>query len=308
MNDKMEIPVDIPLDDNGFIGRECLECERYFKLKPGTGLPTKHCHCPYCDYEGDGNTFWTKAQIEYAQSVALNQVINKYLQPSFDKLNKTFKDLERKSRNSLIKFKFKVSNEKLELPIKYYNEKELETYIVCDSCGLEFAVYGVFARCPDCAELNAFLIYDKSLDITEKKLFIFLKPEIPNDIRMDSYKFILFDCISAFDGLGKELRKKVQNIFPERPKNIFQNLNALDDCTGNIISNSHSNYQFIFKMFQVRHIYEHNMGVIDEDFIKKLDGYSDKLGMRYNLSEDEIKIFIQGMRELGLIIKKYLKP
>lgn len=33
-----EIIVSIRLDETGFMGRECPECERYFKFKPGIGF------------------------------------------------------------------------------------------------------------------------------------------------------------------------------------------------------------------------------------------------------------------------------
>ena len=305
MSDNIKVSVTIPSDDNGMLGRECLECEKYFKLKPGTGLPTDHCHCPYCDYEGESNTFWTEAQIEYAKSIALNQTVNQFLKPSLDSLRKTLKGLERGTRNSFIQFKFKESNEKFTLPIKYYAENDLETNVTCTSCGLIFSVYGVFARCPDCTELNAFLIYSKSLEITEKHIEIFQKPDIPTDIKSNSLKFILSDCISSFDGLGKELRRKKPELYQERPKNHFQNIYALNQSLDELISTKHSDFSFLQKMFQVRHLYEHNMGVIDEDFINKIDGNSSKLGMKYNLSIDEVILFINKMKELGEIIKDH---
>src|SRR5258706_6818298 len=109
MGDNIQVSVTIPLDDQGMLGRECLKCLRYFKLKPGTGLPTDHCHCPYCDYEGKATTFWTPAQLEYAKSVGLNQVYNQFIKPSLDDLTRSFKELETSSRNSLIKIKVTTS-------------------------------------------------------------------------------------------------------------------------------------------------------------------------------------------------------
>jgi len=59
----MSIKVNLPSDEQGFIGRECPKCYKYFKVKPGTGLSTSICHCPYCAYTGDYNEFSTKDQI-----------------------------------------------------------------------------------------------------------------------------------------------------------------------------------------------------------------------------------------------------
>jgi len=58
-------------------------------------------------------------------------------------------------------------------------EKDLETNLTCDNCGLVFSVFGVFAQCPDCNMLNAFLIYEKSLEVTKKQFQIILNPDIP---------------------------------------------------------------------------------------------------------------------------------
>lgn len=41
------------------------------------------------------------------------------------------------------------------LPVRYYREKDIETKVTCDNCTLEYAVYGVFAYCPDCAAHNS---------------------------------------------------------------------------------------------------------------------------------------------------------
>lgn len=287
------------------IGRECLECEKYFKVKPGTGIPTSHCHCPYCDYEGESDTFWTTAQNEYVKSIAMKQAFNQIIKPSFEKLADSFKELERSTRNSFIHFKVKTSGINYYVPIKYYSEKDLETTLICDNCGLVFSIYGVFAQCPDCNELNAFLIYEKSLEVTKKQFDIILNPVISIEIKENSYIFILSSCISAFDGLGKELRKRKPDLYADKPKNLFQNLFSLNKNPGDFIKNKHSDFEFLIKMFQVRHIYVHNMGVIDDDFIQKLPKYSTHLGRKYILTQDEIEKYLLKMSELGNIMKEH---
>jgi hypothetical protein len=300
----LSVSVKIPLDDNGLIGRECLECKQYFKLKPGTGLETDNCHCPYCDYNGKSDTFWTPAQLEYAQSIAMQQAFNQIVKPSLDKLANSFKQLERNSRNSLIQFKVKTSDNNLQLPIKYYSESELETDLICDNCGLQFAIYGVFSKCPDCNETNAFLIYEKSLEVIKKKLGIFSKPEIPEEIIEISLSSILTSSISAFDGLGKELRELKPTFYPSKPRNLFQNIFVLNEKMDNFISSKHSNFNELIKYFQVRHLFEHNMGVVDSDFVKKIPNCSNLLGRKYKLRISELDNFLELMKELGTIIKE----
>ena len=175
----LNVSVTIPLDENGMMGRECLECEQYFKLKPGTGLETDHCHCPYCDYEGNADTFWTQAQLEYARSIAMQQAFNKIVKPQLDKLTNSFKQLERNSRNSLIQFKVKTTGNNYRFPIKYYSESDLETNLTCDNCGLELQLVKIAMEKSNATNLgklrkdfmlNLYLFTHKSRSMTPKAL------------------------------------------------------------------------------------------------------------------------------------------
>ena len=307
MSDTYEVNVPINVDDEGMIGRECLECKKYFKIKPGTGLPTDHCHCPYCDYQGNANTFYTQEQLEYGQSVALNKVYDLAIEPLINDFSNSLKDLERNSRNNIFQFKFSTTSSKISFPISHYQEKQIETKITCDNCGLVFSIFGVFARCPDCANLNAFTVFEKSLEVSKKQIEVIKNPDFPSDLRDKSLKYLLSDSIASFDGLGKELRKKKPTLFPEKPNNLFQNLIVLDSSIGNLISKNHSDFKFLVEMFQARHIYEHNMGVIDDDFIKKVPDFESMNGRIYPLTLDVIDKLIIKMIELNDLIKIYFE-
>ena len=210
----------------------------------------------------------------------MQQAYDKLIKPSLDKLANSFKQLERSTRNSLIQIKVKTTSNNLRFPIKYYTEKELETVVICDNCKLEFAIYGLFSKCPDCNAINAFLIYEKSLEVIRKQLEIFSKPEIPSDILEMSLSSILSLGISAFDGLGKELRKRKPEKYPDKPKNLFQNISLLNEEKEDLIAINHPNYNKLLTLFQVRHIFEHDMGLVDADFIKKLPNYSGMLNRK----------------------------
>ncbi len=301
------IQITIPKDEDGFVGRECLECKRYFKLKPGTGLPTQHCHCPYCEYEGDQNTFWTQDQIDYAHSVGKKELYNKFVEPLLDDLTKSFKKLESSTKGGFLQIKVNTTRTKPFFPIKYYNESELETHLTCDNCKLEFAIYGVFSRCPDCNELNAFSVFQKSIEVCKKQINLFNQFQNDKDVELANLKFILSNSISAFDGLGKELRKKINGKFPDKPKNLFQNIDELEKVlVQNFdldIKNQLADYPFLRQMFQVRHIFEHNMGVVDSDFVKKVPSFSNLLDRKYPLSLIEVETFLSLIAELGKIIE-----
>jgi len=187
---------------------------------------------------------------------------------------------------------------------KYYKEKELETYVVCANCGLNFAVYGIFANCPDCNNLNALTVFEKSIEAAKKMLKL-IESIDDNELIGVLLKDALSGGVSAFDALGKFLRSRYTYIFPEKPKNLFQNLTSLDYCLrGNLETSltdilGEEEHGFIVKMFQVRHIYEHNLGVIDEDFIRKLPAYRSHKGRKYVLDANETSEFLDILLKTG---------
>jgi hypothetical protein len=47
-------------------------------------------------------------------------------------------------------------------------------------------------------------------------------------------------------------------------------------------------FKFLKRLFQVRHIFEHNMGVIDDDFIAKVQDSAHLKGKKYRLQGAEL--------------------
>lgn len=304
----LHIKVPIPLDDSGMLGRECPNCKKYFKIKPGTGIVTDYCICPYCEHKNDSNEFITKEQLEFAQSVAVKE----FSKDIFKVTDKVFKELARKTRNSFIQIK--VSTRQSYIPIRYYKEKELETDVICDNCGCNFSIYGVFASCPDCSRLTTMSIFRKSIENIKKKLNMLDNYSSEKD---EVYDVLLADIVrsgvAAFDGLGKRLRKEFRTIFPDKPKNLFQNIQLLDK---HLIKNSNfslksligdESYNKVYFLFQVRHLWEHNFGEVDIEFVNKT-GYDVKqIGKQVKISFEDAKDFVNIIEELGNKLRDNLK-
>lgn len=292
------IRVTMPTDEHGLIGRECPSCGMYFKLKSGTGLPTTQSSCPYCNCRDESNEFMTQDQKEYLTSIAAREFLAPLLRDFANDLNR----IDTPSNGFI---QLKISATVPDFPIQYYQEKILETNVICDTCGLVFSIYGVFSNCPDCGKLNARVIYDKSLDASNGKLALSGDQAIDEHIRTDLIKDALTGTVSAFDALGKALRNKHAAVIPAKPINLFQNLAELDRVLATLTGKHIGQYltpadsDFLFLMFQVRHIYEHNAGVVDSDFVKKQPTYAHLLGRKYPLMKEDVSTFIALMRQLG---------
>ena len=95
----MEIKIELPTDEDGYLEYECPHCQNIFSLKAssftGSGNETT-LYCPYCGLNSDIKNFYTKECVEYLKSYAKQLVAAE--------LQKSFKKIERDSKNSLIRF------------------------------------------------------------------------------------------------------------------------------------------------------------------------------------------------------------
>ena len=275
------VSVSISADEHDFTGKECPnpECAGYFKVVSGTGLEGEGlpCHCPYCGHRAGHEEFWTQEQIRFAKSVAMRRIS--------DAIRKDLKTLEfnHKPRGSFeIGISMKVKSGP-RLPIHHYREKELETTIVCRKCTLRYAVYGVFAFCPDCGRHNSMDILGKNLEVVGKMLDLAKSHEI--DLAERLVENALEDCVSAFDGFGRELCRvhadRTPN--PERAYRIrFQNLDKAREALSGLGVDlaeglAAQAWEQAVRLFQKRHLVAHKLGVVDQEY---LDRTRDRQTMR----------------------------
>jgi len=283
------------------MGRECPTCESYFKLTPGTGITTGNppCHCPYCGQVGSPNEFFTHAQIRYARSVALNKITDEVLHD--------LKEMEfdiKPSGGFGIGMSMKVEGRPH--PIKHYHEPRLETEVVCDQCTLRYAIYGVFAYCPDCGQHNSLQILNKNLELAGKQLVLAaaIEGELANQLVADA----LENVVAAFDGFGREICRvhasKATN--SSQAEDIrFQNLSGaqtnLQTLFGIDLASGLSapDWDTLCRSFQKRHLLAHSMGIVDEKYLSKTCDPLARLGRKVPISPDEVSTLVGLVRTTG---------
>jgi hypothetical protein len=286
------ISVPVKAGEDGYLGRECpvKECLGYFKITPGTGVKgPAPCHCPYCGHSGEQNTFWTQEQIEYAKSVAFRQIS--------DAIYDDLKTLEFDGpRGGLITLSLKV-NRSSSHPIRYYREKQLETEVVCDSCTLRYAIYGVFGWCPDCGAHNSVQILAKNLELAGKELA--LAESVDRELADHLVGDALENVVSAFDGFGREVCATkatdvpFQNLAGARAK--VQAAFGFDFADGVPADD----WTTVCRVFQKRHLLAHKMGVVDDEYIRKSGDAQAVVGRKVVVNRDEISATIRIIEMLG---------
>jgi hypothetical protein len=299
------IEISIPTDENGLTDRECpsSNCLGYFKIKFGTGLKGENlpCHCPYCGHTAGHNHFWTQEQLEYTRSIMEN-VVSKALEVDVKLMDQK---LRQSSKNSFIKLGLDFKSQAH--PIQYYQEKQLETHVVCDNCTLEYAIYGVFAFCPDCGEHNSLQILSKNFEIVEKEITL-AQSTCDSELAIYLIEDALENAVSVFDGFGRAtaIAYSIKSSDIEATKKIsFQNLEAatkkVNDLFGIEMSSvvNKSDWEFLVSCFQKRHLLAHTMGVIDEDYIKKAHDKHAIVGRKIEIVADDVLRLINLLEMVG---------
>lgn len=299
LGDQFEISI-LP-DENGYIGRECPECEQYFKITFGTGIigGDPICHCPYCGHSADHDQFFTKAQIEYAESIVINKVTGALIQ---DLKSPEFNHRPKGPFGIGISMKVEGSPE----PIRHYSELDLEEEVVCDNCTLRYTIYGTFAYCPDCGQHNSLQILEKNLAVAQKQLD--LAALVDGDLSTQLVADALENCVSAFDGFGREACRVSSSKASDPTKATaisFQNLagakkNVLAlfgvDITAALSS---TDWTFACRGFQKRHLLAHKMGIVDDAYIKAAcDGHA-TVGRKISIRPEEVLALVTAIQTLG---------
>jgi hypothetical protein len=298
------IQVSLLTDEEGFTGRQCpnADCRGYFKVTFGTGLKGENlpCHCPYCGHTTSQSDFFTSDQAEYLKSV----IGREYMKALHQDMKGM--EFEIKSKGPFgIGMSMKLEPLHLQ-PVHWYREKKLETHIECSNCTLKYAVYGVFAFCPDCGQHNSLQILDKNLELAIKMLDMAATAEA--DVAKQLIENALEDCVSSFDGFGREICRvhaKKSTDPAKAEKMSFQNLDGakqnLIDLFGIYLAAGLAveEWKATVRGFRKRHLLSHKMGVVDDEYIRKSGDARAIVGRKVFIGSDEVRELSQLLNKLA---------
>jgi len=301
--------MNVPLEpDDGFIGRECpiATCETYFKIMPGTGIEgSAICYCPYCGHWDEHEQFPTKDQVEYAQSVALNRFSNK--------LSRRLRrhEFRNKPIGGLLNISMKVTGRPH--PIEYYREKLLETEVTCRDCTLRYAVYGVFAFCPDCGAHNSIQMLDKNLELATKQV------ALAASVEAELAEYLINDAleneVAAFDGFGRKicLVHAAKASAPAKAEKLsFQNLPRAQEQVRKLFgfdltsAVTPDEWATASRCFQKRHLLAHKMGVVDYTYVKETGDTQAVVGRKIRITATEVEELAEILRRIGSHLTMHL--
>lgn len=212
----------------------------------------------------------------------------------YDDVDKNFLNLTKKIKgNKNVKIDFKPFKYVVRKPSMQL-EKKVDSELICPVCKCRFQVYGIFGFCPGCRTENI-LIYDANLEIIKQEI------NASND-PIRALRHAYSDIVSSFESFCKkkaplltENNARFQELFESRKFfkkylkiDIFDKLNN-DDLL------------VLRRVFQKRHSYEHNEGIIGEKYVRLIPEDKHLLGKKADLSIEE---FVSASQSLRIVIEE----
>jgi Zn finger protein HypA/HybF involved in hydrogenase expression len=269
--------------DEGFVGRECnnQDCKRYFKIFYES--ISDYLYCPYCAQKYQKNDLMTGEQVEYLKRVTKENAL--------ELVHSEFQKAFKRSFSGSKSLTYKPGRPYRAKQVQpHYQEKKLDTQLECPLCNCTFQVDGIFGYCPGCKTENI-AIYDANLAL--------IKKEIENDTDNNrALRHAYSDLVSTFELFCKKKSKlltdnitRFQMLFEAR--SFFKKLITIDILEELSIDELLN----LRRVFQKRHAYEHNTGIIDERYVKEIPEDKGLLGTKAELTIKEFESAAQALRK-----------
>lgn len=301
--DGFEVSVSIPIDDDGFFGRECPSCRAPFKMLHGEyeALPDDvELTCPYCGRREDHSSFMSRAQQARVMAAA-EGLAEQWLHGQVtDLLGRTFGRSSPRARRSRSFVSIETSYTPGTPPpvraLPEALEEPTRRVIECSSCSNHHAVYSATSFCPVCGPrpaadkvLEAIGAAREALSLEER-----LEAEQREALRATGvFERFAVDAIesvvSLFEMFAREQfdHRVIDGTQHTRGRgNVFQRL----DDTASLFS-AHAGldlialagderWQRLKRAFARRHVLTHNGGIVDARCLAQLSEAGLKIGER----------------------------
>ncbi len=268
-------------DSEMMFGQQCPRCSGYWRSR----APSRFC--PYCDLHGDNHVFLTDAQGAYIQqySALMAQALDA---PDGEHVI----DLDAVADA--------VSS--LEKPPFYYSEERQQNKFTCEECGNVADILGRFGYCSLCGTRN-------DIQELDKKTLAAIRERINTS---GEYESCVRDAVAAFDSLAGVYVRELLRIVPvtkarrNRLSNSrFHNLAQVQAELAStfdidIFSNLERDDQaFSILMFHRRHVYEHNGGEVDQQYIDQSGDSSVRIKQSLRETQDTAHRIVSAVAKMS---------
>lgn len=272
-------------DREGMFGRRCPKCTGYFR----TDQPATRSICPYCSREAPAGQFTTPNQRTF-----------------IDRICKAYVEAWTGKKTVVLELDKLADALPENRPAWGYNEERQQNTYVCThrKCRARFDVLGEYAGCPACGRRN-------SLQVVEGH-FVDLSEEIAK-AGGDKNAIVEWEkmthAFSDFEAMANDIKARLA-LLPATPKRRrdIENLSfqRLAQARENILAwhaidifagLNEADLKFLSKMLQRRHVFVHNGGRVDEDYLAKTGDTSVRLHQQLDVRRGEMDQLLPALRK-----------
>lgn len=250
--DRSCIPVFIASDSEGYFGHQCPRCEGYWR----SGRTAQFC--PYCGTRGEVYQFLTTAHLSYLRHYA-------------DTLMEGLNSVEANQAKQVIIDMDAIVDSASDVPKPgfYHPGTSQQTRFQCVQCGTENDIRGRFGYCAFCGWRSN--VADLRTQVENLRAELNSGRTTPEEL--------VKKMVSLFDACCRDFVAQLAK-FPMRPRRrnevldvLFHRLEASEVIDRafdiELLKGMSDDLQFLRRMFQRRHVFEHEGGVASRRYIEE---------------------------------------
>lgn len=273
------VRIEFPTDAEAMWGRTCPHCKSYFRsASPYTE------YCPYCGHKADSLEFLTESQKDFVKKIH----------------DATIAAMQGPDGETTINF------EKPDGGWAYADEKQ-QNHFTCARCELEFDVLGEYVGCPSCATRTARSVIQRKLkeieaDFEQDATTI---PKDQRDQRQRRWRQHVVTAVAEFESLTRDIIASLAK-FPHTPKRRkeIEELNVLYLRNADVRLGEWFGFEllagldepdrtFTNIMVQRRHLFAHNAGKVDQEYLDKSGDTSVRLHETIRIDSGEVRRLVK---------------
>lgn len=287
-------------DEDGYLDKECPNdmCLSKFKVQSDDWVDRIQDHdayCPFCGFQADYEQWFTTEQIEQAKGQAVEY--------AGSLIGKSLKKDSRRGG-----FKYKGNTHFYNLPAKTL--EIMQQKITCEECGFRYAVIGSAYYCPCCGKNTSTRTYLAMIEKTRASVesIDIIRNSISD--RDDAERCCETLLTGALNELVVTVQRVCESVYKERvPEaklraNIFQSLDQgsklWEELTGQGYQDwlTDEEYTTLRTCFQRRHLFDHQAGIVDKQYIDRSGDNSYREGQRIKLNKNDLLRYISATESL----------
>lgn len=283
-------------DREGMFGRLCPSCKGYFR----SSVLTNRTHCPYCAHSGEGVEFLTQNQLQFIGSFC-----------------QAFVEARNKRESTTIDLDALADQLPQNRAGWVYAEERQQSKYKCSKCSCVFDILGEYGSCPHCATANFREVFSKKLDELDQQFRSAdegLAERHEREVEWEK----LTRCVSDFEALANSIRANLLRhpISPRRRTALqnlgFQNLLPTAESLQKwfdidmLATLTEDDKRFLHVMFNRRHVFVHNGGRVDQEYLERTGDHTVRLHQLLRLRSREIRRLLELTRKCaGSLLDDY---